>query len=171
MALRTKVSFQFDDSPVFDPPKLGGITKREFTAFIKRALRTGQKIAKDLTPQGATGNLKGRIVANFTASGPVDFRGEIVWDTPYGRTVARGGGPRRVALSKLKPWVAAVLGEDEDVAKTIQKSIERIGTPSPRSPLRGLNMDDRTTEQWEPEVQKIFAIMAEKVARRIEGRR
>ena len=166
MAIRVKATVTYDNNPLWHKGATHTEIVREFVKFIRRALDQGKKLATANTPTGATANLKGTIATPTHQLGPKEYKGEVAWTASYAGTVARGSGPRTVSLAKLRPWSAAVLG-DEEAAEAVQRGIQRNGTPSPRNPRSGLNMDDKTFTQWNPKAIQLFESAVVRIVSRL----
>lgn len=158
--------FEFPNDPIFRDGGVKRVVFEEMTKFMREALRDGKNIGAPLTPVGGTGDLVKSLGSKFTEQGPVDFKGEVAWRASYAQTVARGGPPRLVNRAKLAQWADAVLGSDQDT-DFIQAAIRRQGTPSPRHPNPGTNMDVKLFDQWEPRVCDLFERMACRIAQRL----
>lgn len=161
---QTFVDFEEPKCPLFKDPSAA--IHREMVTFLSRALRRGKELAVRLTPTGATAHLKGSIVNPIGKTGPVDFTGDVAWTATYAGTVDRGGPPRRVPLTKLRPWASAVLG-NEKAAIPVQKAIRQRGTPSPAHPDPGKGMELRLKQQWEPIVCDLFVSACRKMEKRL----
>ena len=137
---------------------------------IKSTLRWGRSWAIRETPEGATGQLRGSITTASGRQGP-DFRGEVIWTAGHTVEAIRGGPPRRIPLTKLRPWARAVLGvADPNIVAAIQRSIMVHGTPSPKYiNKRAHNIDVRLEEALTPRFNDILEKAAERVAKKLEG--
>lgn len=135
---------------------------------LSKSVKQGRRLAEELTPIGGTGFLRASITATTPEEGPVNYKGTVAWQAPYAGTVARGAGPRKVSLARLEVWSAVVLA-DKGAASAVQGAIERNGTPSPRHPNPGLEMDTRLERQWEPIVCEIFEQACDTMVRVLNG--
>lgn len=163
--VRVEVEFP-KDSPIFQPSGVSRVVFKEFSRFMRAALKVGENLADLETPRGATEGLINSLGTEITKSGPLEFRGEVAWGAPYASTVARGGPPRFVDLGRLVAWADAVLGAGQD-AEFIQAAIKLQGTPSPRHPKPGLDMDVRMFKEWEPRACKLFEETCVRISTRL----
>lgn len=162
-----RLDIRFDKTGFLKDPRIAETAiQQELRLAMANALRAGKKIAQNLTPQGATGNLKGSIVTKQAKGRKQVFGGKIEWTAAYAPIVNNGGPPRAVQIGRLRAWAAAVLG-DAGAARAVQSSIMRTGTPSPNNPRPGLNMDTRTEEQLQPILDRLLRGVVDRVARRL----
>jgi len=172
-SIQARITFDLKSFPaMFRKKEVRPIVQDTLDTFVISALKIGKVKAQQLTPVGATGNLKGSIITEFAKGRRALKVGFIRWTAPYSKTVDEGGPPRKVNISRLRAWSAAVLG-DEDAARDVQKAIQLRGTPSPNHPNPGLGMTIRLADALSPIANTILSRSQEKLVERLvaQGKR
>jgi len=141
------------------------MTRRELMAAATEATMLLEREVKEKIPTGATG-LTRQSVTSDVMSTPAGVLGVVGSSQPAALFVEEGTRPHMPPPAALQPWVRAVLGLDEQRAKSvafaIALKIRARGTKAQR-PFR------RTLDENETQVVRMFEAAAERIAQQLPG--
>ncbi len=138
------------------------IVAQEARNFLEIVLGYIHRLVKVLTPVGISGLLRGSITIQPITGTKANLTGTVSTSSIYGEAVELGTKPHWAPIGPLKLWALRVLG-DEGLAYAVRWKIKRKGT-------KGAHMFKKAFEQSKAFVATQQQTLAEKIARRIDGR-